>query len=399
MTAQPLLILSDSPSASSGFGRITRDLARRIHDDCPEFRVACAGYGGIGSRSLPFPEYHFTLDGSWVPRELPAIVEDFAADESLIIFTIWDASRVGWLAHPDTCSNEAVKKWLKTALPKRWIYHPIDNEGADAPKMRGSVLSGMDRVLAYTDFGARMTGYPDHLPHGIDTTVFQPQDRQMARAELCRWFKGLTKTSLLLGVVATNQGRKDWRLAMDTAAQLLKRGHDVRVWAHTDAYKGWWDMPQLVRDYGLDGRVSITAFQLSDEQMAWMYSACDVTLGIGLGEGFGYASFESVACGTPHVAPRYAGGAEFMKDESFWLVSPQSYYFEGPGCAKRPVMAASDYVEAVEFKIGEPKFIAKLPLELDWNNLWPRWKQWLLHGIEQRIEFNPKVMVTYGVKG
>ena len=212
--------------------------------------------------------------------------------------------------------------------------------------------------------------------------MFFPQDWEMARKELCRWFKGLSMNSLLLGVVATNQGRKDWRLAMETAKLLLDRGHDVRMWAHTDAYKGWWDLPQLIKDYGLEGRVSITAFQLSDAQMAWMYSACDVTLGIGLGEGFGYSSFESVACGTYHIAPNYGGGAEFMGTyDSFWLICPDSYYFEGPGCAKRPVMGAINYADCVE-NVIESKFVATLPPELDWRNLWPSWKQWLLAGIQ-----------------
>ena len=112
-----------------------------------------------------------------------------------------------------------------------------------------------------------------------------PQAR--ARAELCRSFTDLTPTSLLLGVVATNQARKDWRLAAETCRILLERGHDVRLWAHTDGARGWWDLPRLFDDHGLKGRVAITTFQLSDAQMTWMYSACDVTLGIGLGEGSG----------------------------------------------------------------------------------------------------------------
>lgn len=379
---RPLLILSDSPSCSSGFGRITRELAWRIATD-PDtqarWRVGCAGCGGSGSRAFPFPEYHFQRRNGHEVWELPAIAEDFAGTEPLTVWAIWDASWLGWLAEPSSpdhgCSHEGLRDWLLACRPGKWIYHPVDS--VQEHGLRAEVLRGFDRVLAYTAFGAEQTGYPDHLPHGIDTRVWQPQDRVLARTELAKSFHGLTASSLLLGVVATNQARKDWRLAAETARLLLDRGHDVRLWAHTDTARGWWDLPRLFDDHGMRGRAAITTFQLADQQMTWMYSACDCTLGIGLGEGFGYPSFESVACGTPHVAPRYAGGAEFMRDGSFRTPIPDAYYFEGPGCAKRPVVNPVDFADYVEELVAE-KVVAKLPPELDWTNLWPRWKEWLL---------------------
>ena len=385
MNPRPLLLLSDSPSCSSGFGRITRELAWRIATD-PEtntrWRVGCAGWGGPGSRFFPFPEYHFQLRAGHEVHELPEIADDFAGEEPLTIMAIWDASRLAWLAAPSrACVHLGLREWLLTRRPRKWIYHPIDSVSESS--VRAEVLRGFDRVLAYTQFGAEQTGYPDHLPHGIDMRIWQPRDKTAARAELCRSFTGLQESSLLLGVVATNQARKDWRLAAETARLLLERGHDVRMWAHTDGAQGWWDLPRLFNDHGLKGRVAITTFQLSDAQMTWMYSACDVTLGIGLGEGYGYSSFESVACGVPHVAPNYGGGAEFMNEPHksavcFRMVEPSSYYFEGPGCAKRPVIDPLNFADSVDDVAGLKREYVNLPPELDWANLWPRWKQWLL---------------------
>lgn len=373
---RPLLILSDAPSCSSGFGRISRELALRIHADLPEFRVACAGYGGYGSRSLPFPEYHYTMSQNWIPDQLPEIAEDFSPGERLTILSIWDCSRLPWLSKPEICPNVAVRKWLLDNQPHRWIYTPMD---AESPySMYSEILSGFDRVLNYTAFGARVTGFPDHIPHGIDTSVFQPIDRTQSRGELMRWFRGLKTDSLLVGIVATNQGRKDWRLAMETLKLLLDRGHDVRAWAHVDGPVGWWDIPRLIEAYGLKGRVAITSFDLDDAQMAWMYSACDVTLGIGLGEGFGYPIFESLACGTPCIHGNYAGAAEFMP-ESF-KIEPSGFYYEGPGCAKRPTFESKDWAERVEELISGTSR-AVVPDGLKWENVWPQWKQWLLEGI------------------
>jgi hypothetical protein len=58
MTSMPLLILSDAPSSTTGLGRITRDLATRIHANLTEFRVGCLSYGGPGSLRFGFPEGH-----------------------------------------------------------------------------------------------------------------------------------------------------------------------------------------------------------------------------------------------------------------------------------------------------------------------------------------------------
>jgi glycosyltransferase involved in cell wall biosynthesis len=380
MNPKPLLILSDSPSCSSGFGRITRELAWRIAAD-PEtaavWRVGCAGWGGVGSRAFPFSEYHFGLRQDHEVCELPAIADDFAGEEPLTIMAIWDASRLGWLGRPSTlCADPGLREWLLTRRPRKWIYHPIDSVSESS--VRGDILKGFDRVLAYTAFGAEQTGYPDHLPHGIDTRIWKPRDKVEARAQLCKHFTDLTPTSLLLGVVATNQARKDWRLAAETCRLLLERGHDVRLWAHTDGPRGWWDLPRLFDDHGLKGRAAITTFQLSDAQMTWMYSACDVTLGIGLGEGFGYPIFESLACSVPCISADYAGAAEFLTPSL--KIDPSGYYWEGPGCAKRPTFDPEHWMLRVEecFEAGVDGDFPSLPPELDWANLWPRWKEWLL---------------------
>ena len=53
----PILFLSDSVSCTSGLGRITRDLATRLHNHHSDmFDVASVGYGAAGSRLVPFKE-------------------------------------------------------------------------------------------------------------------------------------------------------------------------------------------------------------------------------------------------------------------------------------------------------------------------------------------------------
>src|SRR5438309_8429213 len=109
----PLLIISDSPNSGTGLGRITRDLATRIHEHLPDvFTVGTLGYGGSYTRALSFPQY--TIEGmqGWVLPTLPEVWKDFAGEEKGIIFTIWDASRMLWFSRPENCPAQHLRKFL-----------------------------------------------------------------------------------------------------------------------------------------------------------------------------------------------------------------------------------------------------------------------------------------------
>lgn len=379
---KPLLIISDSPSATSGLGRITRDLATRIHANMQDvFKVGTLGYGGPGSTKFPWPDYHMHSIEGWLVPELPLVVDDFAGQEEPILMFIWDLSRLAWFADPRQCPMPHLRKFLETKKFKKWLYHPIDAEG---PNGRLSVklaatMKGFDRVLDYSAFSCGVTGNKEHLPHGIDTSVFRPHNRKWAKQEFRKaGFMGLKDDSFLVGIVATNQARKDYALGIQTCKILLDRGLDVRVWIHCDTLERYWDLGALLVDYELQGRVVITTSNFTDEQMSVWYSACNVTLGIG-SEGYGYPLAESTASGTPVVTGEYAGGAEVVP---CWMtVEPISYRSEGLYCCKRPVFDAKEWALTAIEQGTDQQAVELLP-ELDWNNLWPRWEKWLREGAQ-----------------
>lgn len=382
MNKKPLLFVSDSISASSGLGRITRDLAMMVHKHLGEqFRVGCAGYGGAGSAKYPFPQYHFHSVDNWLLPELPAIVDDFSQGEEPIIMFVWDASRLYWIGIPETCPIPQLRQWVEKHPKKLWLYGAIDSEGPNGKVSSriAETLKGFDRVIDYSAFSSRITGNPTHLPHGIDTSVFYPRDMRQARSLFIeRGFKGLQPNSMLIGIVATNQARKNWQLGMETAKILLDRGHDVRVWAKTDVIDRHWSIGNLITDYGLLGRVAVTTDHFTDDQLAWMYSACHVTLGIGP-EGFGYPIAESLACGVPCICGSYGGQAEFVPARM--QVNPIAYHHEGGFCSKRPVHDSSEWADKVEqmaLERTQTASVSLLPSRVDWNGptLRKAWLKW-----------------------
>jgi len=346
------------------------------------FRVATLGYGGAGSIDLPFQQYSIQGMKDFLVPDLPIVVEDFARGEECVLLCCWDVSRLLWLT-PEACPLPALAQWLKAYPLRKWVYGALDAEGPDRglSYLLSQSYKGFDRVLNYSSFSSKVTGYPDHLPHGIDTKVFYPRDKKEARQKLIEsGFKGLTHKSLLVGIVATNQSRKDYALGIQTVMELISRGYDARLWIHTDHLNRFWDFPALVTDYKLQGRVVITTNNFTDEQMSSMYAACDVTLGIGAGEGFGYPLAESIASGTPVVHGRYAGGDEVV---GTWMtVEPIAYRYEGPYCMKRPVFDVRDWADKVCLIVRGYRIQTVLDERFDWDNLWPKWECWLRKGLK-----------------
>ena len=160
-TPVPLLLISDAPSSGTGLGRITKDLATRIHAHLPDVcRVATLGYGGAGSAKLDFPQYTIEDMKDFIVPALPQVWEDFAGDQPGIVMTIWDLSRLMWLTQPARCEMLAdypvLWQWLVNSPPfRRWGYFPIDAGGPNGKLTfpLHQTLLGYDRVLAYGPWG------------------------------------------------------------------------------------------------------------------------------------------------------------------------------------------------------------------------------------------------------
>lgn len=386
MARKKLLFLSDAVSCTSGLGRIARDLAIRVHRDLGEvYEVAAVGYGGPGSVSIPFHEYHLHDVNNWLVQELPTVWGDFVGDQEGILMCVWDLSRLYWLGLPQICPAPNLRRWVeemrRSGKFKLWTYHAIDAEGPNGKLSHriAETMKGFDRVMDYSAFSSKITGNPDHLPHGIDPQIFYPRDHKECREGFIKGgFQGLKTNSLLIGIIATNQARKNWQLGVETCRVLLDRGHDVMLWAHTDIMDRYWSIGTLVADYGLQSRVAITNQRFTDDQMCRMISACDVTLGIGP-EGFGYPIAESLACGVPCICGSYGAQAEFAPKPM--QVDPIAFYYEGAYCSKRPVHDATKWAIRVEMNLGKR---TSLPEKINWDGptLWSAWKEWFKKGAE-----------------
>jgi glycosyltransferase involved in cell wall biosynthesis len=151
---------------------------------------------------------------------------------------------------------------------------------------------------------------------------------------------------------------------------------NIGLWAHTDTFQRHWDLKALAEEFNMTTRTMFSNNELTDDEMAMAYSACDVTLAIGSGEGWGYPLAESLACGVPVIHGNYAGGAEFVPKQ--YLVQPVGFRGDGYYGIRRPIFNASDWADKVIIAVKEH---ATLPNYIDWLNAWPAWEKWLRKGI------------------
>jgi glycosyltransferase involved in cell wall biosynthesis len=286
---------------------------------------------------------------------------------------------------------QGLVEFLTSGLFQRWGYFPVD---AHSPTGKLSSLSadtlvGYDRVLAYTSWGSQVLAKSlgrdvdsgvTYIPHGYNPTVFNPKERNISRAHL-----NIDKDDFLVGVVMTNQTRKDWGLAFAMAAELKTRIPHFKLWCHVDVAERHWSIPALAADFGM-GSELIVSYYAEDLQLALNYSACDVVVLPSLGEGFGYPLVEGLACGTPVVHHTYGGGAELIDEHVGRKVKPVAWRLDTLHNCIRPVFEPSDWADAVvelsEDMPGVDECVESVR-HLQWPLLWTPWKRWFLEGINQ----------------
>lgn len=386
----PFCLYSDGPHLPTGLARITRDLASRIWAEQATLGVDLlqVGLDPLPGRPMDWPVYaapSIDTEGDWGAGMLQnAWLHYFGPNRrDGVLLSVWDPGRSYAL--------------LPVKGPEaKWGYFPVDasnvNGGLSGPA--GEAVARYDRVLGYGRWGSQVLkscrqGPVPYLPHGLDLGVWgyaRHRDDYTAALEILQAREG----EVVIGCVATNQPRKDLGLYFGTLAELRRRGHKVRGWLHTDKLVRHWSVQQLVADFGLAKKVTVT-LQLDDHELAACYALCGATIAPGLGEGFGYPIVESLACGTPVVHGDYAGGAELVPLNRL-RVPVSAERLESVYALRRPVFSPVDMANAVEFALDWKRndeavcqgFCRASVAHLGWDVLWPRWRSWIKQGLEQQ---------------
>lgn len=293
-----LLIVSHSPLLTTGYGRVVSVLTRAL---------VGAGHAvtilGLGTEE----------DCQWdVAKVLPwksvddqeSILRAIQGERPEALITIGDPWMFDSLVDPST--RQGVR-WL--------AYFPVD--GAPMPLAWKRWISAADGTAVFCEWTSRLVEreagrWPVVIPHGVDTSVFKPLDKEQARARVG------VDGRFVVGCVAANQQRKNLPALIKAFAAFARDKQDVVLYLHT-RIDGYWDIQELVQRFGVEDKTRATLNLdpqrgVSDDVLATLYNSFDVFVLPTMAEGFGLPILESQSCGVPVLVTDCSACSELAPD-------------------------------------------------------------------------------------
>ncbi len=311
-----VMILTDSPFLSTGYGNVMNNLLKRWTGG--EFEFLVIGNSaereheqklGEGTfRALPrFSDFGYDV--------LPQYLDKFKPD---ILLTLYD---IGY----QSGFVDIIKKAHQNGWRGRWIaYLPVDTETKNVYTWK-EVLEDMDITVAMSKHGQKYLkeNYgidPYYIPHGVDVNQLTPDRTHKEKS-------GISKDTFVIGAVGKNQIRKMWPQLFKAFARFQKNKDDVKLLMHTDtepsSVDSGWSLKYMANKYRFN--ISTTSQQLShverqfigNSEMKNIYNSFDLYAFPTGGEGFGIPTLEAMSCGVPALMTDYTTGKELCEEAGF----------------------------------------------------------------------------------
>ena len=329
MTKKKILVLSDHPLSPSGVGTQTRYMIEALLKT-NRYKFICLGgamkhndyqpqkidpYGGDW---IIFP-----VDGYGTQEMIRSILQKEKPD---VLWFMTDPRFYGWLWE--------IENEVRANIPMVY-YHVWDNQ--PYPIFNGIFYRSTDEVACISkvtydilqNVSPEVSSY--YVPHAVDSSAYYPYKvpEDVARAADVR-------NRLLNSTVNLKNPKKKiffWNNRNARRKQsgtliwwfkewLDKVGHDkATLLMHTDARDPHGqDLPHIIEHLGVnDGQVLLSTNKIEAPHLAAMYNAADFTINISDAEGFGLATLESLACGTPIIVNMTGGLQEQVTDGENWF--------------------------------------------------------------------------------
>jgi len=163
-----------------------------------------------------------------------------------------------------------------------------------------------------------------YLPHSLDTDTFKPlPEEDVVRFRKEHFPNEENQDKLIFFWNNRNARRKQSGTLIFWFKEFLDEiGHDnATLIMHTDPKDNHGqDLRKIIKDLEIDdGQVMLSQTKVPPAGLAMMYNMADCTINISDAEGFGLATLESLACGTPIVVNMTGGLQEQVTDGKEWF--------------------------------------------------------------------------------
>ena len=354
-----VLVLADHPLSPSGVGTQTKYMIEAMLFT-GKYRFICFG-GAVKhenyqpTRVDPFGDdwVIFPVDGYGTQDMIRFFLQQHKPD---ILWFMTDPRFFPWLWEME---NE-----IREAVPMVY-YHVWDNKPYPMFNKRWYDSNDMIVTISKVTSDIVRTVSPlveeQYLPHTVDMKIFKrAPDEQIAHFRQ-QSFKHmnppLEDDTLLFFWNNRNARRKMSGSVVWWFKEFLdKVGHDkARLLMHTDPKDPHGqDLVALLNELGLtNGEIMLSTEKIAAHHLAMMYNMVDCTINISDAEGFGLATFESLACETPIIVNMTGGLQEQVTNGNEW-------FGIGIEPASKAVIGSQDVPYIYEDRVSKEDFIGAL---------------------------------------
>lgn len=305
---------------TTGFGNVAHEIVSRLlKTDRYKFTVVGINHFGM-PYNTPGSQFYWARDIPVYPASgrvgdplgRHKLLDHLATGEHDVLFALQDTFNMAPLGDTlyDLCA--------KTRTPYVY-YFPVDAH-LDKTWVDKSV-NVADVAVTYTEYGAaeaaKHGGEATVIPHGVNTDVFYPltaEERLESRKQL-----HCGPEDFLVVNVNRNQPRKDLARTILAWVKLREQIPTAKLYLHCDAEdRAGMDLARFVHAHvPLELRDNIMwpqlgVFGVPQEEMRRVYGAADAVISTSLGEGWGLATTEAMACKAPVVMPNHTSMPELL---------------------------------------------------------------------------------------
>ena len=343
MTQEPtkkrLLIITDSPTLTTGLSRICKEVSLALYKD---FDLYVAGWHQQPVRhNFPFFIYPLIKDiSAESENQLKHIIADCSPDIVLCIGDIWDflpASRV-------FAQCREVNENFKSML---WVT--VDGEWTELGWKE--IIRQFDSVVSMSKFGMKEYAQlsvrleEKFLYPGVDANMFKPLNLKLNVQE---HKLDINNTFTILNI-GQNCDRKNIPATIEAFAEFQKDKKDVFLFLATnpDAPTGH-NLWAIIKRNKLTKNVSIVKDVnpiggIADSRINLLYNMCKINVNSSIGEGLGLPIIEGMSAGCVPVATNYSSMPELIPDKRL-LVNVSEFLYGAYGVI-RAVISKKDLCE------------------------------------------------------
>ncbi len=336
-----ILIVSTHINQANGYSKVVHNIINQLSQhkwiNVVHFGTQKVVNGDIGRK---YPSNVKAIDATALEKqkmagfafsELPAVIQSEKPD---VVFIYNDITVIcGYI--------EEIRKSIQNRFFKIWAY--IDMVYQQQPQnMIDMIKSEVERIFCFTKFWKDqlklqgVTRPVDVMNHAVDSKVFKPIPRDLARQSL-----GLPKEVFMFTSFNRNIPRKRLDILIMAFVKLIVRFPLKPIFlliVGDKGDKGGFNLFDIFgRELKLAGantdmfgnRLLITSSNTAykDEDINLLYNCGDVGVSCAEGEGFGLCTFEQMGLGVPQVVPEINGYLEYCNEQNCQLVKPKMRYY------------------------------------------------------------------------